>query len=93
MDPYEEAEGWDDDEVDEPEFQHQLSESALSNAKNYKIHSSDSIEERQKKLIDEAKELLGISEDDAITSLKHFDWNCEKLQEEWFDNEAKTRKK
>ena len=43
------------------------------------------------KVVEETKEILGLSEDDAITALKHYNWNLEKLQEQWFDNEAKTR--
>ena len=87
-----EAEGWDDFEYeDEPELMSKYSEGAMGKIKGYKCYSSDEIEERQQKIIQEVIELMGLSEDDAITALKHFSWNPEKLQEQWFDNERKTR--
>jgi len=49
------------------------------------------LKNRQQKVIEETIEVLGLSEDDAITALKHHDWNIEKLQEKWFDNEEKVR--
>lgn len=88
----EEAEGWDDIDEEEPDLISKISERELVKTKDYAIWSSDEIEGRQKKIIEEATELLGLSEDDAITALKHFKWNPEKLQEQWFDNEEKTRK-
>ena len=87
-----EAEGWDDFEYeDEPELITKYSEGAMGKIKGYKCYSSDEIQERQQKIIQEVIELMGLSEDDAITALKHFSWNPEKLQEQWFDNERKTR--
>jgi ariadne-1 len=88
----EEAEGWDEEGWDEePPLVEKISERSLIKTKDYVCHSSDEIEERQKKIIEEAIELLGLSEDDAISCLKHYTWNPEKLQEQWFDNEAKAR--
>jgi len=84
------AEGWDDVEED-PAFVSKVSETAFNNEKQYAIWTPDEIEGRQKNVIEEAIELLGLNEDDAITSLKHFNWNPEKLQENWFNNEEKTR--
>ena len=84
-----EEEGWDDE--DEPQLIPKISEDSLLKVKDYVLWSSDQIVERQKKVIDEACELLGISEDEAISALKHFNWNPEKLQENWFTNEEKTR--
>lgn len=84
-----EAEGWDEEE--DLQLIPKFSEDSLLKVKDYVIWSSEQIVERQKKVIDEACELLGISEDDAITALKHFNWNPEKLQENWFTNEEKTR--
>lgn len=83
-------EGW-DDEGDDLALEPKISEGSLIKTKDYAVWSSNEIEVRQNKIIAEAMELLGLSEDDAITALKHFNWNSEKLQERWFENEAKTR--
>jgi hypothetical protein len=37
--------------------------------------------------VNEVSDLLGLSEDDAIAVLKHFKWNMDKLQNEWFPKE------
>lgn len=95
MDPFEvdEGEGWDDDEdIEDPILSQQYSENALSQIKDYRVHSSDEIIEKQNKIILNIIEVLGIDEDDAITALKHFSWNSEKLKESWFDNETLTKK-
>lgn len=90
-----EAEGDDNwgegDDYEDPYFDRGVSETDIAKTKSYKIYSSDDIIKRQEKIINEAMDLLGISEDDAITALKHHSWNKEKLQEQWFDNEGKTR--
>lgn len=94
MEPYEdEAEGWDDEPEEDNDLalESKMSSSAFSKQKNYKLWSADEIDGRQKKIIDEVKDLLGLSEDDSITALKHYSWNAEKLQEQWFDDEKKTR--
>lgn len=72
MEEYDEGEGdgWGDEgwqEEDDPALSHHISEGALDNVKGYICHSSDQIEERQAKVINEVTELLGLSEDDAIT--------------------------
>jgi hypothetical protein len=90
MDP--EGEGWDDEDQEELCLGRHYSEGTLVKTTDYIAHSSEQIEERQKSIIEEAIELLGIGEDDAVTALKHFNWNPEKLNEYWFDNEAKARK-
>lgn len=91
MEPYDdEAEGWDEEE-DEVKLIPKFSDRSLINTKDYVVWSSDQIEERQKKIIEEAVDLLSLSEDDAITALRHYNWNPERLQEEWFNNEEKTR--
>lgn len=91
MDP--EGEGWDDDDQDEePSLGRHYSEGSILKSKDFVAHSSDQIEERQQRIIEEAIELLGVGEDDAITALKHYNWNPEKLNEVWFDNEEETRK-
>lgn len=85
-----EGDNWDDDE-DEVELVSKYSERSLIKTKDFAIWSADEIEGRQKKIIEEVSDLFGLSEDEAITALKHFNWNPERLQEQWLDNEAKTR--
>ena len=36
-------------------------------------------------------ETYGLNQDEAIAVLRFFHWDEEKLQESWFDNEAKLR--
>jgi ariadne-1 len=36
--------------------------------------------------------MLAINNDDAITALRYFHWNAEKLKDTWFDSEDATRK-
>lgn len=91
MEEYDEAEGWDEVD-DDPVLEPKVSETSFHRIKDYAVWSAEQIVDRQKKIINEAIELMGLSEDDAITALKHFNWNPEKLQERWFDNEDETRK-
>jgi hypothetical protein len=86
-----EGEGWSDDD-EELFLGRHYSEGTYAKTKDYIAHSSDQIEERQKSIIEEAIEYLAIGEDDAITALKHFNWNPQKLKDYWYDNETKTRK-
>jgi ariadne-1 len=84
-----EIDDWDNN--DESQCENKISEDSLLKVKDYVFWSSDQIEQRQKKWINQVVELLGISEDDAITALRHYNWNPEKLQESWFSSEEKTR--
>lgn len=91
--PDEDCEGWDDeDDLDDPVLNSQVSENTLAKVKDFKVHTTDQIIVKQEKLIENIIELLGINEDDAITSLKHFEWNVEKLEEKWFEDTEKTKK-
>lgn len=88
----EDCEGWDDEDVEDPVLENKVSESAIQNAKDFKVYSTEAIIEKQQKLVENIIELLGVSEDDAITALKYFEWNTEKLEERWFDDTDKTKK-
>ncbi len=89
----EDCEGWDDeDELEDPILENQVSENTLSKIKDFKVHTTEQIIKKQQKLIENIIELLGIDEDDAITSLKHFEWNSERLEEKWFEDTEKTKK-
>jgi ariadne-1 len=41
--------------------------------------------------VNEISDMLGLSEDDAISILRHFKWNIDKLQNEWFAKEKQLR--
>lgn len=95
MDSNDEGEdGWDEEQDQDHDvaFVKKYSEAQSFKTKDFVVWTINQIEDRQKKIVEEAIELLGLSEDDAISALKHFNWNPEKLQESWFDNEEKTRK-
>lgn len=51
----------------------------------------ESIQKRMDDKINEASEMLGLSEDDAIQVLRYFKWNQDKLQNEWFAKEKQLR--
>jgi len=51
----------------------------------------DSIVERMNEKIEEVSDLLGLSEDQAILVLRHFKWNMDKLQNQWFSQERQLR--
>lgn len=38
------------------------------------------------------KELLGLDADYAMAVLRHFKWNMDKIQNDWFEREEKLRK-
>ena len=42
------------------------------------------IEKTLMNLVKDAKETLGVNDNDAIILLRHYKWNLEKLQEQWF---------
>jgi len=46
------------------------------------------VEEKVKSLVEEISDLLGMGEDETILALSHFDWNPEKLKEQWFEDGA-----
>lgn len=93
MDSNDEGEGgWDEEPDADVGLVKKYSEAQSFKTKDFVVWTIDQIEDRQKKIIEEAIDLLSLSENDAITALKHFNWNPEKLQENWFDNEEKTRK-
>jgi hypothetical protein len=87
-----EGEGWDDDDEEEVPLGRHYSEGTLAKTTDYIAHSSDQIEERQNSIIKEAIDLLFLGEDDTVTALKHFNWDPVKLNDYWFDNQAKARK-
>ena len=41
----------------------------------------------------ELQELLGCSVDEGLVVLRHFKWNIDRFQNEWFGNEESIRKK
>lgn len=43
--------------------------------------------------VNEVRELLGLTADQAILVLRYYKWNFDKLQNEWFENERKLKKK
>lgn len=87
----EECEGWDDEEYEDPVLENTPSENTLAKIKDYRIYTSEEIMEKQGKIIQNVREILGVDEDDAITALKNFSWSAEQLEEKWFSDEDKTK--
>lgn len=51
------------------------------------MYTVEKIHERQMQKVDEIKDLLGVNPDKAILILRHFKWDIDKLQNNWFEKE------
>ena len=49
------------------------------------VYDRENIEKRLNEKISELTELLGLSKDDAIATLRHFKWDMDKIQNSWFE--------
>ena len=63
------------------------------NRDNFIVYTVEKIFDRQKDKISEMVDLLGLTSDQAISVLRFFKWDADKLQQNWFDREAELRKK
>ena len=53
----------------------------------------ESIVERQQEKVQQLTEMMGLSQDESMAVLRHFKWNLDKLQNEWFEKEKVLRYK
>lgn len=51
------------------------------------MYTVEKIHERQMQKVEEIKDLLGLNADKAILVLRHFKWDLDKLQNNWFEKE------
>ena len=65
----------------------------LTRAESFHVWTTNDIESRQNKIIEETTELLGLPPDDAIIVLRYYKWNQDKLNEHWFDKMKDIKKK
>ncbi len=100
-----EADGWGEEEQDQSypsvvkshssqssQAQSQQQEEVDKNG--FIVQKLENIEKVQWNLVNDARETLGVNDDQAITLLRYFKWNLEKLQESWFaDDQQKLMKK
>ena len=56
------------------------------------MYTIEHIEKRINEKVSEIKDVLGMNADQAIAVLRHFKWNMDKIQNEWFNNDNKLRK-
>lgn len=57
----------------------------------YTVMNSSDIAEKQQQAMDYVQELLDVSREESYALLQNFGWDSGRLQEAWFDNEAKVR--
>ena len=55
------------------------------------MYTVESIAGRIMEIVQEVKELLGLTVDEAIAVLRFFKWNMDRLQNEWFEKEKNIR--
>lgn len=60
----------------------------MINTEPFILKEADQIIQVIPRITNEVQEFFDCSEDDAIIMLRHFKFNIEKLQNEWFDNEG-----
>ena len=56
------------------------------------MYTIEHIEKRINEKVAELKDVLGMTPDQAIAVLRHFKWNLDKIQNEWFEKENILRK-
>jgi ariadne-1 len=56
------------------------------------VYTIEHIEKRINEKVAELKDVLGMTPDQAIAVLRHFKWNLDKIQNEWFEKENILRK-
>lgn len=59
----------------------------------YLVMNRAELKERQKRYLTEAVELLQVTHDESFMLLREHGWDPTRLQEAWFDNEAKVRER
>jgi hypothetical protein len=57
------------------------------------VYDRENIEKRLDEKIQEIVDLLGISKDEAVATLRYFKWDMDKIQNAWFDGGKKLRTK
>jgi hypothetical protein len=55
------------------------------------VCSVESIVKRQTEKVAEVTDMMGLSEDESMAVLRHFKWNIDKLQNNWFEKEKALR--
>lgn len=70
-----------------------LSQQTLSRKHSYTILNHVLLLDQQQKLISHTSEVLFVSNSEASCLLRHYGWKGKELQQEWFDNSSKVRKK
>lgn len=59
----------------------------------YQIMNRAEIIDRQMRCINDAMELLDVTNEEAFVLLREYSWDLGRLQEDWFENEQKVRDK
>ena len=57
------------------------------------VYTIENIEKRINEKVSELKDVLGMNADQAIAVLRYFKWNMDKIQNEWFVDDNRLRKK
>ena len=78
---------WEEMEMyDEEEFS-----PTLVRQTSYNILGTDEIQDKINTIVRNYSEVLGVSYDEALIMLFHYRWKAHKLQDDWLENEYKTR--
>lgn len=86
--------GFDGSDAEDMDFEESYApdEEDILKKQTYTILDSDKIAERVSNVVQETKEMFGLSIDEAITILRYFKYNIDKLKNSWFDDEIAIRK-
>ena len=82
--------GWDDEEVGgiaEIDFTRKQSGLTSTAASNYNIIHVDQIRTALIDKLDEAIDLFALDRDDMMIIIRHYKWNIDKMQTQWFTNQ------
>eukprot|EP00929_Paragymnodinium_shiwhaense_P031994 TRINITY_DN17809_c0_g1_i1.p1 TRINITY_DN17809_c0_g1~~TRINITY_DN17809_c0_g1_i1.p1 ORF type:complete len:543 (+),score=138.44 TRINITY_DN17809_c0_g1_i1:96-1724(+) len=89
-----EDENGDKDMDDDDPMEHSMViESAEVRKQPFLILNRADLVDRQRKSVEEASELLEVSQEDSFVMLLEHGWDLSRLQEAWFDNDKKVRER
>ena len=63
----------------------------MSAAVNYKTIHVDQIRTALMKKLEEVQELFAMDSDDLMIIIRHYRWNEDKMQQEWFNQQEKLK--
>ena len=62
-----------------------------SGGEEFKVLSREQLGDRMNEVVEQLVEILCLSYDDAMTILRHYKWNSNRAQTEWFDDQDRVR--